>query len=183
MKFYIISALNNIVEDYVTFDEKAFQDIYIGCINSEFQHIDKKTLTVYTSDSGGIEFPDFMYDGAVPLFSDKLFGIVKDGNIDYVFTKEVSVVSSITDEVKKYHLFLPPRIDCLDEEKSIYEEFTDSIFTIKDVEKCIINDKKIGNYNIFKIDKTTDNNIYVTENFMKLLKSVNPSGVGFTEVT
>lgn len=181
MRFYIISALN-IVEDYVTFDESAFQDIYISCINSEFQHIDKKTITIHTSDNGGIEFPDFMYDGAVPLFSERIFDAVKYKCKDYVFFKEIKVISSATDDERKYYLFLPPCIDCLDEEKSIYTEFEDGMFPVKEVEKCIINGKKVGNYDVFKMDKTTDTNIYITENFLKILKSVNTIGIEFSEV-
>lgn len=177
---YYRLSFDSIVEEYISIDDSEFEDIEMYCISSEFQYMNKKEITVYTSDNGGLMFTDFFYNNAVALFSERLYKMLLNNGVDNLFTKLVRVVSRATGKNKKYILALPPRIDCLDNEKSEYEEFSDDSFhSLKAVSRLVIDEKKVGGYKIFKLAGVMDNSIYVTDEVKECLKMLEPVGLSF----
>lgn len=151
-------------EDFIELKQDCFNSIMLPCITSEFQKISKQPVEVETSDEqGGMTFPDFMYNDAVPLFSEKVFKAMKKAGVDNLLEKEINVKDYLQDISKKYILGLPPRIRVLDSSGNIVEN-------------------KTGNYLIFKIADKPDNNIYITEELMKVLKNIKPLGMEIIEV-
>lgn len=150
-------------DDFIELDQESFTNIQRACIASEFQKISKGSIEVKTSDElGGMTFPDFLYDDAVPLFSEDVYIEMKKAGVDNLFEKEVVVNDSLQDISKKYILGLPPRIPV-----------TDSFGNI--------DENKIGSYLIFKVADKPDNNIYIVEKLVKVLKDINPLGMEIVE--
>lgn len=148
-----------IFNEFIEPEQDAFRDIESACISSEFQKISREPIAVCTSDElGGMTFPDFYYDDAVPLFSEKLFNAMKKEGIDNLLVKEVTIFDLLQNESRKYILGLPPRINVLDSGRRIDEN-------------------KIGRYLIFKISNTSDNGIYITEQLYSVFKKLRPLGM------
>ena len=138
--------------------------LQLPCISSEFQKIDKSPIKIETSEEiGGMVFPDFIYDDAVPLFSENVYAMMKNEGVDNLFEKEVLIVDDLQGISKKYILGLPPRI----------KAFTSS---------KIIDENKIGNYLIFKLADRPDNNIYIVDKLAKALNKIKPLGMEIIEV-
>lgn len=151
-------------DDFIELNQEKLKDIQLPCITSQFQKINKNPIEVETSDElGGMIFPDFIYDGAVPLFSEKVYDSMKNAGVDNLFEKEVTVVDNLQDISKKYILGLPPRIRVINSSDSIDEN-------------------RIGNYLIFKIADKPDNNIYIVEKLARVLKKIKPVGMEIIEV-
>ena len=69
---------NKMEDDFIELKQDAFQEIQLACMSSEFQKISTEPIEVETSEElGGMIFPDFMYDDAVPLFSEPLYQAIK----------------------------------------------------------------------------------------------------------
>lgn len=161
MWFNLIYKLHygKLTHEFIELDENSFKDIQLACITSGFQKISLEPIEVFTSDElGGMDFPDFYYDNAVPLFSKNIYEKMKKNGIDNIFIKSVTITDNMQGKSEEYVLALPPRISVLSSNGEIDES-------------------KIGNYKIFKIDDSTDNNIYVTEEFIKIFKKNMPSGM------
>lgn len=151
------------LNDFIELEQGAFSDIELACITSEFQKIDKKPSEVNTSDeSGGLVFPDFYYDEAVPLFSEEVFKAMKNEGVDNLMTKSITVVDALQEKSKKYILGLPPRIRVLDSVGKIDEG-------------------RLGNYMIFKVLDSSDNSIYITQKLKDLFDSIRPLGMEIIE--
>lgn len=177
---YYVMNFDSIVEDYIDIDSEQFSKIETACLSSEFHRIPLSDMVVYTSDNGGIVFPDFYYNGFVPLFSEKLYEILKNNTSDNMIFRKVKVISDVMNTSKEYMLGLPETIRCIDKNKSIYSEvYINDYVKYMDIEKLVIDDKKTGFYDIFKIADTFDTNIYVTEKLKELLQQTNPIGVSF----
>lgn len=147
MWFILIYRLHytKLFNNFIELKSNTFDNIYLACMASEFQKIDRDPIEVVTSDEyGGMEFPDFYYDDAVPLFSESAYACMKKSGVDNLFLKEVTIIDALQDISKKYILALPPRICVLNEDGCVEES-------------------KIGNYQIFKISDIPDNNIYITD--------------------
>lgn len=152
-----------LTNEFIELENTAFQDIQLACINSEFQKISRDSIEVYTSDeSGGMIFPDFYYDDAVPLFSASCIDIMHDAGADNLFTKEVVITDNIQEISVKYILGLPPRIHVLDSGGKFDES-------------------KTGNYLIFKTADSPDNNIYITEKLKNAFLKNKPLGMEIVE--
>ena len=152
-----------IEDDFVELEQNVFQKIRLACITSEFQKISTTPLEVHTSDEwGGMTFPDFWYDDAVPLFSENVFKSMKQAGVDNLFEKEVIVSDELQGISQKYILGLPPRIHVFDSNGKFDEN-------------------KVGNYLIFKVSDSVDNNIYITEQLKKLFNKMKPLGMEMIE--
>ena len=100
-------------------------DIRRGAVNSEFQFLDHKEERIEIEDSGGTEFPDLIIaENYVPMISNKLKRLFDCWGIDNLFYKKLILQMSEYDIQEHYWLALPPRIDCLDPEKSFDSEYS-----------------------------------------------------------
>lgn len=164
--------------DFVELQEDSFKDIVTYCMNSEFQHISREPIEVYTSNKiGGLDFPDFFYDDAVPLFSMEVYHTMKSVGIDNLFTKPVNVIDKLQNRTKSYILALPPRIDAVDLKNSMYDVVVDGYNPLYEFEKVVIDENKLGNYQIFKLAHALDNNIYITSSLKIYFEGLNPLGL------
>ena len=155
MIYYLHYA--KLTHEFIVLQPQAFQDIFLACMASEFQKISPDPVEVFTSDEkGGLEFPDFYYDNAVPLFSQALYEQMQKNGVDNVFLKKVRMIDQLQNLSKDYVLALPPRIDVLDENGTIDE-------------------KRIGNYQIFKT--ISDDEIYITESLKDCFQEQNVIGL------
>lgn len=148
-------------DDFIELSPNAFSEIILPCMSSEFQRIPLTPISIKTSDDmGGMVFPDFIYDGAVPLFSERVYSEMRKIGTDHMLSIEVNITDEIQEVTKNYILALPPRINVLDDFGSIDEA------------KC-------GNYAIFKSSNLSDNMIYITESMRKTLDKIKPVGMEY----
>lgn len=137
-------------------------EIKRGAIDSEFQFLDHKEISIELEDCYGTDFPDFiMAENYVPMISGILKQKFDSWGIDNLFYKKVKLKMSDYDIEEQYWLALPPRIDCLDYERSIDEEL--EICT-----RIVILPNKVGNYDIFKVTGGNDA-VIITERLCRLL--------------
>ncbi|MDE6849198.1 MAG: hypothetical protein K2J44_07610 [Ruminococcus sp.] len=153
---------------YVEPEENAFQDIQFACMMSEFHKISPEKIQIYTSDTvGGLDFPDFYYDDSVPLFSEKVYRNIAENGVDNLFTKKITVTDRIQKKSQIYIMAVPPCI--IDYSLSETECITEGYNPLYDVRKLVIDERKTGNYQIFKLSNVLDNSIYITENTHTIL--------------
>ncbi len=158
----------SLTNDFIVIDERTFAKIRSACRMSQFQRISTELMDVCSSDEeGGLDFPDFYYDEAVPLFDVRLFEAMKDCGVDNLFEKRVSVTCKLSGEKHDYILGLPPRIDAIRE--NIHG-------------KPEIDSSRLANYLIFKLSGVPDNNIYITEELKQLFDKYKPWGLGVVDV-
>lgn len=164
--------------NYIEPEEEAFRDIRLACMMSEFQKISPVKTEIYTSDtSGGLDFPDFYYDDAVPLFSERVYKKMIENGVDNLFTKEITVADRIQKKSRRYIMALPPCIDALDYSLSETECIINGYNPLYKVRKLVIDKRKTGNYQIFKLSHTSDSDIYITETLKQCLERLNPDGM------
>ena len=152
---------NKMEDDFIELPANAFSEILLPCMSSEFQRIPLTPISIKTSDeNGGMIFPDFIYDDAIPLFSGKVFSEMKKVGTEHMLCIEVSITDEIQDITKQYVLALPPRINVVNDYGSIDEA------------RC-------GNYAIFKSSDQSDQQIYITEDMHKVLEKIKPVGMEY----
>ena len=94
-------------------------EIKRGVIDSEFQFLDHKEISIELEDRYGTDFPDLiMADNYVPMISEKLKQRFDSWGIENLFYKRIRLKMTDYDIEELFWLALPPRIDCLDPEKS-----------------------------------------------------------------
>lgn len=146
-----------------------FQD---ACYNSLFQHIKPdEPMTLMVTEESEEVYADFMYVESVPLISERFRNLLDDFGIDNLLYKKIILKHPSTHNEYECWLALPPVIDCLDFDKS---EF---IPIIKAVKKIVIDEKKVGRYDIFKIAseharRAASNEIIITEKLHSYLLDV-----------
>lgn len=180
MAVYAVRAYGKI-EEFIEPDSD-FSEFGEACRKSEPQFLTKDRLSVGTLDSGGLEFPDLIVLEDVYLLSDAVIEQVKDEIEDYVFLKPVEIRCDLIGKKELYWLTVPPKIDCLDLDKSRIDydwDFGLGILPILHSEKTVIDEKLTGRYGMFKALGIDDNNIYVTERIRDKMQSVNPEGILF----
>lgn len=151
-EYYIMQPV--LSTDYILVN--APPDIQKGCMNSEFQFLDKKTRTLDISFDGGGEFPDFvMANQYAPYISDRLKRVFDRMGIDNLFYQKTIFSLREFDIEAIYWLAVPPRIKCLDPE--CIDE------TLGVATKIILLKEKIGNYKIFKAADVGNNEVIVSE--------------------
>ena len=139
-------------------------EIKRGVIDSEFQFLDHKEISVELEDCYGTEFPDLiMAENYVPLISARLKQYFDTWGIDNLYYKKIRLKMTDYEIEELYWLALPPRIDCLDPEKSFNEE-------LGICNKIVILPNKVGNYNIFKL-KNGNDEVIITEYLRTMLNS------------
>lgn len=159
--------------DYIFLDsEKVPDDLKYGCRRSEFQYIPKDLSVLEADISCGGRLPDFMYDpeNYIPLISDRLKNLFDDMDIRNLFYRRVKIIKKGESFSESYWLAVPPRIDCIDYEKSVIDEL------FNETEILAIDEYKTGNYEIFKVSGAADSQIIVTEKLKNTVEKY-----GFTE--
>lgn len=138
-------------------------EIKRGVINSEFQFLDRKEVSVELEECYGSDFPDLiMAEDYVPMISSKLKQFFDLWGIDNLFYKKIKLKMTDYDIEEHYWLALPPRIDCLDPERSFDKKL--EICT-----KIVIIPNKVGNFDIFKL-KDGNDEIIITERLKNLIE-------------
>ena len=138
-------------DEFIELPVNAFgSDVVLACMASDFSKMPKEPIQVTTSDHmGGMAYPDFMYDGAVPLFSKHLFKAMSEVGTDHMFQIPVRIINELDQTFRDYILGLPPRV----------------------------NPDEISKYPIFKTSDQKDNRIYVNEEMRDLLEEYEPIGM------
>jgi hypothetical protein len=137
-------------------------------------------IKIGTLDSGGIEFPDLMVIEDVYLLSDIVIEQIRKDIEDYVFLKPIEVCCDAIGKKELYWLVIPPKIDCLDLDKSdiVYNwNFDWGIIPILHCNKTVIDESLTGRYKMFKVSGVDDHNIYLKEELAQKIQSVNPDGI------
>lgn len=185
MKFYTMFAQTE-VSDYVM-PGPELKCLKKGCEKSEFQFLDKSPLECSLAD-GGLEFPDFLiYDLTVPLISELFKQELDKAGVTNLFYKPIVFVDRELLIEEPFWLALPPRIDCLDMEKSVIEvsdnPYRDPEDLFREVTNIVIDESKVGNYQIFKMPYTYANqDIIVNENIYRRLKDSDLENINFYEL-
>lgn len=181
MKFYVVYA-ESAVENYVR-PGPGINILRRGCLTSEFQYLTHDRLTVSISDEGGMEFPDFIQTGCIPLISQKFKAVLDNLQVDNLFYKPVRLSCPELGLQEDYWLALPPRIKCLDLERSQIEveenEFLTKEELMRTAVKIVIDSSGVGNYRIFKLAEVTNQEIIVTEEAKEALKIAGLDNVNF----
>lgn len=161
--YYILEASMN-VSDYVSVKEGT-KDYAKACQMSEFQFFDLNPLSIEIDEDSGKVFQDFIYDKGVPLVSDRMKDCFDELGIDYLLYKKIILTKSNLGIEEIYWLALPPRINCLNRDESEIDE----ILNVAD--EIVINDDKVGRYDIFKLAGVGNLEIIVTEKVADRLKT------------
>lgn len=175
------------IEDYVQ-PGPELEPLMACCRASEFQFLDHAPLECSLSDSGGVEFPDFLlYGDCVPLVSEKFRQLLDGLGVDNLYYKKIILAAPELGLKEYYWLALPPRIDCLDREESEIEVQSSRYRPPEEwrryAERIVINPAMVGNYKIFKLPQGFDNDdIIVTGEVRDAVLSRQLKNVYFSEV-
>lgn len=161
-KYYAIGSSSN-VEEYLSIGS-GLADLQKPCAMSEFQYLDKDTVSIEVEVDSGTTCQDFIYEHGVPLISDKVKRFFDSYGIDYLFYKKIILKKSSVGMEEPYWLALPPRINCLNFEQSEIDEFLNA------ADEIVIDSRKIGRYDIFKLSGVTNLEIIVTKKLALALK-------------
>ena len=191
MKYYIMYA-DTCVEDYA-YPGDGINELIRGCINSEFQFLDKKPLEVELSETeGGLVFPDFILAGTdwcVPLMSEKMKRLMEQNGVDNLFYKRVYLTFASVGIREPYWLALPPRINCLDFENTKKEEMIEEDVEglmpwerMREVTVIKIIPSNVGNYKVFRLAEVVNQHIIVTEDLKNALEKEHLENLNFIDV-
>lgn len=172
MVFYKVNY-KSIVEEYIVLEDPTKNLDDRGYYASWFQFLDDKLIEINISESGGIEYPDLIIQEDVPLISEKMKQLLDKEDIKYIFYKPVDIIDNYEKRKTRYYLAIPIRIDCLDYDKSIYDEECEF------AEQICIDEDKVGDAQIFKLRGLGNNEIIITEELFKILDSADLEGVYF----
>ena len=180
MRFYGLDSAHEIY-DYLNldFNKSYFEELAGPCNASEFQFLDKKVLKIELDesiDTAGVIIPDFIYEKGIALISERFKSLLDECGVDYVFYKKIilSKVDYGWEEI--FWLAIPPRIDCLDFDKSEISQF------LHHAEKICINSKRIGRYKIFKIAGISNVDIILTEDIAEKIRVEDLIGIHVFEL-
>lgn len=152
------------------------------CLTSAFQLMDRKPISVeIVPPERTVIFPDFILYQSIPLISDKFYHLLQRMEVDYLFYKPVLLTWTEECRSEPYFLALPPRLRCLDMEKSIFAEADDDE-PLKDAERMVIRTSSIGRYEIFKVADVVNQEIIVTKSMKCVLEKENLENLFFYEL-
>lgn len=127
---------------------------------------------------------DYTTNGAfsVPVISEKIKNQLGD-------IKGVQFIPVTIDTVSNYFLMaITQKINCLNEELSVFEKFTENDPIRPDlaghyscISKLVVDSSKVNGENIFRIDKA-EHFLIVSEKVKNAIEDINASGVKFLEV-
>ncbi|MDE7137008.1 MAG: hypothetical protein K2O29_00905, partial [Ruminococcus sp.] len=83
---------------------------------------------------------------------------IAENGVDNLFTKKITVTDRIQKKSQIYIMAVPPCI--IDYSLSETECITEGYNPLYDVRKLVIDERKTGNYQIFKLSNVLDNSIY-----------------------
>lgn len=160
--FYTIEASIN-VKEYVSVKE-GMREYERYCQMSEFQFINKEPITIEVDKDSGKIFQDFIYDKGVPVISDSLKEFLVETGVDYLLFKKIILTKSQLGIEEIYWLALPPRINCLNRDESDIDE------ELNFADEIVINEDKVGRYELFKIAGVTNLDIIISQKLAEALK-------------
>lgn len=162
-EYYILEASMN-VSDYVSVKEGT-KGFVKACQMSEFQFLDSSPINIEVDAESGKVFQDFIYDRGVPLVSDKLKDCLDELGVDYLMYKKIILTKSKLGIEEIYWLALPPRINCLNRDKSEIDEM------LNVAEEIVINKDRVGRFDIFKLAGVGNLEIIITEKAAEKFKN------------
>ena len=163
------------------------QSMARGCSYSEFQYLDHSPMECQVLEEGGVEYPDYLPQGNIPLVSSRFRQVLEAQQVDNLFYKPVLLIEAATGERTQYYLALPPAIACLDEEASILEGLPEPGSSLPDLARVkavrpVILAANVGNYRIFRIAGIVDSGIYITEELKSAIEAKGLSNICFSKV-
>lgn len=173
--YYFLDASKN-VEEYISISD-GIKEIEKPCQLSEFQFLDKKPIHIEADEDSGRIFQDFMYDKGVPVISDRMKDCLDSLFVDYLFFKKILITKKKLGMEEVYWLALPPRINCLNREESEIDEM------LNVAEKIVINEGKVGRYEIFKLGGVGNLDIIISDNVANVLKEKKFVGVHIYKIS
>ncbi len=148
--------------------------LYFG----EMQYIDlqQEVLVLVKRNE---ELPD-IYNYDLPLISHRMKGLLDDMGVDNIYYKPILLVESENSYFEYYVPFVRA-IDCVKWEKSEYSEETGGL---KDIEGAFeIDDQKVGNYKIVKIEGALNEIWVINEELKEALENMGIKGAIMVETT
>ncbi len=180
---YVMKLLSD-TEEYIRL-EGDFSALKDPCMKSEIQYLDKEKAVFQVSEEGGLELPDFMVQEGIVFVSAACKEWMEEEGMDYVFFKQAEVYSDTFGIHETYWIMVPPRIDCLDIDKSVLHlewDFYDGLLPLLEAEKIAVFPEMAGRFQMFKILGLLDNNIYVREAFYQKAQFQGWDGVCFMKL-
>ena len=162
-KYYLMEASTN-VKEYISV-RNGMKEYEKFCQMSEFQFLNSDPITVEVDEDSGRVFQDFIYDKGVPLISDSLKDFFDAFGVDYLFYKNVILTKQKIGIEELYWLALPQRINCLNRDESDIDE------VLNYADEIVINEDKVGRYDIFKLAGVTNLEIIISEQLAEALKA------------
>ena len=185
MKYYRLTA-ETCVEEYVRPGIELMESLGTGCANSEFQYLDHDDLEIEIDDASGMEFPDFLLNYSIPLISDRFKKLLDLSQVDNLFYKRVVLTARDLGIKEYYWLALPPRINCLNWQRSQLEvednPYVPEQELMRRATNIVVNSPAVGNYQIFKISFVENQDIIITEALYRVLAKANLTNVYFREM-
>lgn len=186
-KFYRMTAHTNLEELVRPGD--AILQLAEACQTSAFQFLNHHPLEVEIAESGGMTFPDFLYNDGIPLVSRAFRCILDAQGVDNLFYKPIHLLDRDLGLQEPYSLALPPRIRAVREEymRPLDEagDESEGKELVKDeygIARYKINASAVGNYRIFKLADVWDWDIIVIQDLMEAISKAAMSNVFFSEV-
>lgn len=163
VEFYTLEASTD-VEEYVSVFN-GIRDFEEHCRMSEFQYFDTEPIKIEVDEDSGRIFQDFIYDGGVPIISDDFKRCLDELGADYLLYKKIILTKTSLGIEELYWLALPQRINCLNRHESDIDEVLNS------ADKIVINEDRIGRYEIFKLAGVINFDIVITKRIADALKT------------
>ncbi len=161
-EYYTLEPSTN-VEEYISVKD-GMKKYEKHCQMSELQFFNTDPITVEVDMDSGKVFQDFIYYRGVPIISDGLKKCFDEIGIDYLFYKKIILTKAKLGIEEIYWLALPQRINCLNREESDIDE----VLNVAD--DIVINEDKVGRYEIFKLAGVTNLDIIISKRIADILK-------------
>lgn len=178
--FYMLKTLSG-AEEYIKLTGP-LSELKTPCRKSEIQYLDKSRITLGISHDAGLEIPDIIYQDGIFFISGQMKNCLDSRGIDYVFYKQADIISDKFGIHETFWVMVPPRIDCLDIDKSdicLEWDFEDGLVPVLDANRIRLVPKMIGRFEIFKILGVADNNVYITKRLCEILRTEQFEGIEF----
>lgn len=173
-EFYVVESSTN-VEEYISVKEgmKKYEKY---CQLSELQYFDKTPISVEVDEDSGKIFQDFIYDKGVPIVSDRVKECLDELEVDYLLYKKVILTKSQLGIEEIYWIALPQRINCLNRDESDIDE------ELNYADEIVINEDKVGRYEIFKLAGVTNLDIIISKRIAEILKQRKYVGLHISKI-